>query len=252
MSGQMKQDAPVIRVAPLTTQDEFRDAVRLQKEIWQFDDIDLLPRRLFTVATKIGGQAFGAFDGSEMIAFALAIPGIKRNFGGYLHSHMVGVAAPYRNYGVGRMLKLAQREDALSREIELMEWTFDPLEIKNAYFNIERLGAIIRRHVFNQYGETSSILHGALPTDRVTAEWWIRTGRVQAAVRNERFDRSPTEARVSVPNEIAELRDADPPRAREIQARVSEELSAHLSGGLAVIGFEKTATSGVYLLGRWS
>jgi predicted GNAT superfamily acetyltransferase len=249
-SGKLEA-APEIRIAAITTQDEFRDAVRLQKEIWQFDDIDLLPRRLFTVATKIGGQAFGAFHDKRMVAFALAIPGIKRNYGGYLHSHMVGVSAAYRNYGVGRMLKLAQREEALGREIELMEWTFDPLEIKNAYFNIERLGIIVRRHVFNQYGTTSSALHGGLPTDRITAEWWLKTDRVQAAVRNERFDRAPIEVRVSVPRDIADIREHDSERAREIQARVSNELSENLFRGLAVIGFEKTETSGDYLLGRW-
>ena len=149
------------------------------------------------------------------------------------------------------MLKLSQREDALSRGIELMEWTFDPLEIKNAYFNIERLGVIIRRHVFNQYGKTTSALHGGLPTDRVTAEWWIKTGRVQAAVNNEKFDRAVTEARISVPVEIGGVRESDSARAKEIQSQVSSAFDEHLSAGLAVIGFEKTATSGDYLLGRW-
>ncbi len=243
--------APNIQVRALTTQPEFRDAVQLQKDIWQFDDIDLLPRRLFTVATKIGGQVFGAFDRAKLIAFALAIPGIKRDFGGYLHSHMVGVAAPYRNYGVGRMLKLAQRDDALSRGIKLMEWTFDPLEIKNAYFNVERLGAIVRRHVYNQYGETSSVLHSGLPTDRITAEWWIDSQRVRDAIDNQPFARPAVQTRVPVPNEIADLRTSNPLLARQIQQRVSDELSANLAAGLAVIGFEKTATSADYLLGIW-
>ena len=242
--------APAIRVQALTEREQFRDAVRLQKEIWEFEDIELLPVRLFVVATKVGGQAFGAYDGQQMVAFALAIPGIKRGYGGYLHSHMVGVLKAYRNYGIGRMLKLAQRVDAMQRGIELMEWTFDPLEIKNAYFNIERLGAIIRRHVFNQYGTTTSVLHGGLPTDRVTAEWWLQTDRVEAAVAGREFARPATELTIAVPNDIAELRETDSDRARQIQSEVSAALSAAFDRGLAVVGFEKAAESGNYLLGK--
>ena len=96
---------------------------------------------------------------------------------------MLGVMKEYRDAGVGRMLKLEQRKDALARGIELMEWTFDPLEIKNAYFNMERLGAIVRRFVLNQYGTTSSKLHAGLPTDRCIAEWWLASPRVAAIAR---------------------------------------------------------------------
>ena len=163
----------MIEIGPLTAHTEFRDAVRLQQDIWGFDDIELLPLRLFVVASKIGGQAFGAFDGGRMIGFCLAIPGLKPGGKSYLHSHMLGVLPEYRDSGIGRRLKLAQRDEALARGIDLIEWTFDPLEIKNAYFNIERLGAIVRRYVPNQYGITSSPLHGGLPTDRCIAEWWI-------------------------------------------------------------------------------
>src|SRR5579864_4267690 len=123
-----------IAVRPLTVEAEFHGAVELQKKIWGFDDIELLPMRLFIVATKVGGQAFGAYDGSRMVGFCLAIPGLKAGGKSYLHSHMLGVTAEYRDKGVGRQLKLKQREDALARGIQLVEWTFDPLEIKNAYF----------------------------------------------------------------------------------------------------------------------
>src|SRR5579884_3822499 len=168
-----------IRVRALSHRDELDEAVRLQQEIWGFGELDLLPVRLFVVAGKIGGQVFGAFDGGRMVGFCLAIPGLKRTAeGSYLHSHMLGVLPEYRNAGVGRMLKLEQRKDAVARGVALMEWTFDPLELKNAYFNIERLGCIARRYVFNQYGTTSSHLHGGLPTDRLTAEWWLSSPRV--------------------------------------------------------------------------
>ena len=93
-----------LEIRPLTEQNEFRDAVQLQKIIWGFDEIDLLPMRLFVVATKIGGQVFGAFDRSKMVAFLLAIPGVKPGGKAYLHSHMLGVLKDYRNHGLGRRL----------------------------------------------------------------------------------------------------------------------------------------------------
>jgi predicted GNAT superfamily acetyltransferase len=235
-------DAPNSMIQPLTERAQFRDAVRLQKEIWQFADIELLPVRLFVVATKIGGQVLGAYDGPTLVGFALAIPGIKPGYGAYLHSHMVGVQAAYRNLGVGRMLKVAQREDALARGIELMEWTFDPLELKNAFFNIERLGAVVRRYVRNQYGITTSALQSGLPTDRCIAEWWMKRDRLPAA--------APLE-KICVPNSIAEIRHNDSARAKEIQAQVSDQFEAALERGLAVTGFERTPETGNYLLGRW-
>jgi predicted GNAT superfamily acetyltransferase len=140
----------MIEVKQLTAYPEFVEAVQLQQEIWGFDDIELLPVRLFVVANKVGGHAFGAYDDGRMVGFCLAIVGLKPGGKYYLHSHMLGVLTEYRNHGVGRMLKLAQRQEALGREIPLIEWTFDPLEIKNAYFNMERLGAIVRRYVLNQ------------------------------------------------------------------------------------------------------
>ena len=240
-----------IEIRPLTAHAELQEAVRLQKQTWGFEDVELIPLRLFVVATKIGGQVFGAFDGKKMIGFCLAIPGLKTGGKTYLHSHMLAVAPEYRNAGVGRSLKLAQRDDALARGIEVMEWTFDPLEIKNAYFNMERLGAVVRRYVLNQYGTTSSPLHGGLPTDRCTAEWWMKSSRVEAIVAGRPFERNPVEARISVPSDIATIRTSDPRRALAVQTRVSEEFQAAFARGLAVIGFEKSEQAGTYLIGKW-
>src|SRR6266704_3300544 len=219
-AGPSAGDRSVIEIARLSTQEEFKIAVELQRTIWGFAEIELLPVRLFVVASKIGGQALGAFDGERMIAFCLAIPGLKAGGKGYLHSHMLGVLPEYNNRGVGRMLKLAQREEALQRGIDLIEWTFDPLELKNAYFNIEKLGAVIRRYVPNQYGITTSVLHGGLPTDRCTAEWWIDSDRAHAAVNGRPMSRPAIEAILEVPNAIAELRQTEPKQAREIQKAV--------------------------------
>ena len=225
--------------------------VRLQREIWGFDEIELLPLRLFVVASKIGGQVLGAFDSAKMVAFCFSIPGLKPGGRSYLHSHMLGVLPSYRNSGVGRELKLKQREYAIASGVDLIEWTFDPLEIKNAFFNIERLGAIARRYVHNQYGTTSSHLHGGLPTDRLVAEWWIRSPRTEAICNKQALEPLKPEARISVPVEIAELRESDPGRAREIQTRVGEQFQECFQRGLAVVGFEKNEKAGRYLLSRW-
>jgi predicted GNAT superfamily acetyltransferase len=185
-----------------------------------------------------------------MIGFCFAIPGIKPTGRAYLHSHMLGVLPLYRNTGVGRRLKLLQREEALTRGIHLIEWTFDPLELKNAFLNIERLGAIVRRYHVNQYGITGSPLHGGLPTDRCVAEWWLDSPRVRAILSGERTERRPLDC-VSFPSDIARIRAETPVRAREIQKANAEKFQNAFERGLAVTGFERREAEGVYLLEPW-
>ena len=243
--------APVIEIRQLSKLDEFRTAVDLQKTIWGFDDLDLLPLRFFVVASRVGGQVLGAYDGVRMIAFCLGIPGIKPGNQPYMHSHMMGVLADYRNTGVGRRLKLRQREDALARGIRLIEWTFDPLELKNAFFNIERLGAIVRRYAVNQYGITGSPLHGGLPTDRCYAEWWIDSPRVRAIIGGERPAIEPLE-RIVFPADIARIRTEDNAAARRIQQANAAGFQSAFARGLAVTGFARDASEGAYLLEQWN
>ena len=157
----------------------------LQKEVWGFADNELVPLRIFSLAPKIGGQVIGAWDGETLVGFAFSIPGIRSGHP-YLHSHMLAVKEGYRNTGLGRRIKLFQREDAIAHGYELLEWTFDPLEIKNAYLNLERLGAIARRYNINQYGITSSPLQGFLPTDRLVAEWWLTSKRVETLLSTDK------------------------------------------------------------------
>jgi predicted GNAT superfamily acetyltransferase len=234
--------------------DELRACVALQKEVWNFTDAELVPLRMFVVAEKVGGQVMGAFAGSEMVGFALSVPG-TRSGKIYLHSHMLAVRVDHRNGGLGRRLKLFQREEALSRGIELIEWNFDPLEIKNAYLNIERLGAIARRYNLNQYGITSSPLQGGLPSDRLIAEWWLRSKRVETLLAKGENPAFTTEEAIEVPAQIydwkatAETRD----RAREVQERNRNQFLRHFAEGLAVLGYERdTSANGKFLLGRWS
>jgi predicted GNAT superfamily acetyltransferase len=241
----------MIESRKLTQLPEFAEAVKLQKLIWNFDEVDLLPTRLFVTASKIGGHSFGAFDGDRMVGFTLAIPGIKPGAKSYVHSHMLGVMKEYRDAGLGRKLKLAQRTDAIGEGLDLIEWTFDPLEIKNAFFNIERLGAIVRRFVLNQYGTTSSPLNAGLPTDRCTAEWWLQSHRVEAILNQREPERAEVVGRISITNEIYNIKANDQPQAREIQKRVAGQFLEYFSKDLAVTGFERSAENGTYLLTKW-
>jgi predicted GNAT superfamily acetyltransferase len=233
--------------------EEFQQCVEIQKEVWNFSDLDIVPLRMFVVADKIGGQIIGTFDGSQMVGFALSIPG-SRNGHPYLHSHMLAVRESHRNAGLGRRMKLAQREDGLARGFDLIEWTFDPLEIKNAFLNIEKLGAIARRYTINQYGMSSSPLQGGLPTDRLIAEWWIRSKRVETLVNTGKLPQYAPTTKVEVPGKIYEWK-ASPTerkRAAEVQLRNREMFLKAFDEDFAVLRYERDAEgNGAFLLGHW-
>jgi len=250
-SARPNHDHLVIRACAETP--EFEACLALQRQVWGFNDEDLVPTRLFIVAQKIGGQVIGAFDGDRLVAFALGIPG-NRNGHLYMHSHMLAVDPAYRNAGLGRRVKLFQREDALGKGIELIEWTFDPLEIKNAWLNIEKLGAIARRYTINQYGMVSSALQGGLPTDRLTAEWWLKSKRVEKLLKNGSHAAVKAEAAVEVPAEIYgwKASPAHRTQALEVQQRNRDLFLEYFSEGLAVLAYERdTHGNGKYILGHW-
>ena len=233
--------------------EEFRACVHLQKEVWNFSDAELVPLRMFVVADKVGGQVMGAFAGKEMVGFALSIPGTRSGHI-YLHSHMLAVRKEYRNGGLGRRLKLMQREEALGRGIELIEWTFDPLEIKNAYLNVEKLGAIVRRYNINQYGITSSPLQGGLPSDRLIAEWWLRSKRVRTLLETGKNPPIKVETAIGVPAQIYEWKAAAETRekAKQVQEHNREKFLRSFADGLAVLGYQRDSEgNGKFLLGRW-
>jgi predicted GNAT superfamily acetyltransferase len=167
---------------------------------------------------------------------------------------MLAVRQRYRNIGLGRRLKLAQREDAVVRGLDLMEWTFDPLEIKNAYFNLERLGAIVSRYNVNQYGITSSPLQGGLPTDRLVAEWWLKSKRVEDLLATGRRPDFTTVKTITVPAQIYEWK-ADPStrsQALEVQERNRAEFQKAFAEGLAVLGYRRDSQGdGQFMLGTW-
>jgi predicted GNAT superfamily acetyltransferase len=233
--------------------EEMRAAVELQRRVWNFTDLELVPLRLFVVAEKVGGQVIGAFHGNQMVGFALAVPGIRSGHA-YLHSHMLGVEPEFRNHGLGREIKLFQREDGLARGFELIEWTFDPLEIKNAWLNIEKLGAIARRYTINQYGITSSPLQGGLPTDRLIAEWWLKSRRVERLLADGRVPESRISETIEVPAAIYKWKSAAETRQRALDVLEGNRnrFLDSFHQGLSVVGYERDAAGdGKFMLGAW-
>jgi len=236
-----------VTLRKLREPEEMQVCVDLQKAVWGFSDVELVPHRLFVVASRTGGQVIGAFDGERAIGFVLAFAAY-RSGELYLHSHMAAVLPEYQNRGIGRELKLAQREDALSRDLNLIEWTFDPLQLRNAHFNIARLGAIVREYLPNVYGRTTSPLHHGLPTDRLVAQWWIREPRVQQILTQELSLPPAAREQVSVPRNVLEICEHEPTKAKELQSQVRDEFQRFFAEALAVTGFDLDEHSGHYLL----
>jgi len=243
-----------IIIRPCSGFTELDNCVDVQEQVWGYDERDIIPRRLFVVAQRVGGQVFGAFEAQteKMIGFAMALPGVKGRTP-YLHSHMLAVLPAWRNRSVGRRLKLAQRDDALSRGMSLMEWTFDPLEIKNAFLNVARLGAIVRSYSPNFYGPLHSELQAGLQSDRMHAEWWLGSGRVSAALSGQTDTSIPVEETIQVPHAVATWKSSAVDRAHAIQLQAENRTKfiRAFAQGLVVIGFKRDEQgNGIYELGK--
>ncbi len=230
--------------------EEFRACVALEREIWGEADLEIVPDTIFVVAAHTGGQILGAFDGERLIGFTLSMPGL-RNDAPYLHSHMTGVRAEYRDRGVGRRLKLLQRDEALSRGIRLIEWTFDPLEMRNAHFNLNRLGAISRRYQPNLYGITSSPLHRGLATDRLVAEWHLDSPRVLAALNGELANPEFADS-LEIPSTLEHWKQSDLALVQQLQGAIRAKFTEEFAKGYAAVGVARTAQGSAYQLAPWS
>jgi predicted GNAT superfamily acetyltransferase len=193
--------------------------------------------RMFITQNRIGGLVLGAFDEDRLIGFLSSMPGI-RDGAPYWYSQMLAVRKDFRNRGIGADLKVAQRDHARQRGIHLIEWTFDPLESKNAYLNIVKLGVIVRRYYVNLYGATASELQQGLESDRLIAEWWIDHPRVniEGDVR-----------RVYVPADIQTLKKQSPKSAQDVQLRVREQFLRNIQDDYFVAGFERRDEWSEYL-----
>lgn len=187
-------------IRDLTTIDEFRQVVELEKAIWGYtDDRDLVTVPVFIFTVHRGAILIGAFDPStslragrltapaetrpeQLVGFAYAVVGMK-NRRPMLWSHMAGVLSEFRG-GLGFRLKLAQRERALAQGYDLIEWTFDPMQAMNAHFNFAKLGGVVEEYAPNFYGESTSTLHRGTPTDRVVLSWKITEPHVVRRIEN--------------------------------------------------------------------
>ncbi len=185
-----------------------------------------------------------------MVGYTLALPGVQEGTI-FLHSHYTGVREKYRDRGVGRMLKLFQREEALSRGIRSIHWTFDPLELRNAHFNLNRLGAICRRYEPDLYGVTTSPLHRGLATDRLFAEWDLDSPRVADSLRGVAKDAATGASLVELPSEIEQWKETDPEQVKRTQDRICSEFKNWFARDYAAVGTRETPTGKAYVLVPW-
>jgi len=247
-SRKMSTDREQVTIRELSS-DEMRFCMDLQKRVWRSSDLDVVPHNIFMVAYRAGGQVLGAFDRDDLVGFALAFPAVRQGRV-HLHSHMTAVEPELQGQGIGRRLKLAQRQHALASGYDLIEWTFDPLQPGNANFNIAHLGAIVREYLPDFYGSTTSALDAGLPTDRLAAEWWIREPRVQQILEGHP---QPVAAarRVRLPRRIREICATDAEAARRIQRELRRELEELFHTSCAITGFERDAAYATYILERY-
>jgi predicted GNAT superfamily acetyltransferase len=232
--------------------EQFASCVSLQREIWGYPDHEVYPARMFLNITRTGGHVLGAFtDEGYMAGFVVSVPAWRKEHR-YFYSLLLGVLPAHQNQGLGRLLKVAQRKAALRAGIEYIEWTFDPLRAKNAYFNIVRLGAIVRRYCPDYYGPIPGKLQRELPSDRLIAEWPLKSARVRKALAGNKPRPAETAASavVAIPPDLDFLVSRKPARSREWQASVRAQLQDCFARGLAITGFDTAGAEARYILNR--
>ena len=224
-------------IRPLTAIAEFEQCFELQRQCFGMADADLFPVRFYVVLNSVGGLVLGALESDRVTGVLNTMPGI-RDGEPYWYSQFLAVAKDHWNSGIGSQLKLAQRDEARRRGIARIEWTFDPLESRNAYLNLEKLGAIIRGYRANYYGQIGSALHSGLDTDRVIAEWWVDRPRIKATT---------DVRRLFIPADIQFLKKQSLQSAKDVQMRVREQFLKNLEEDYFVAGFERTDEWSAYL-----
>ncbi|MFZ5915421.1 MAG: hypothetical protein ACOYZ7_00625 [Chloroflexota bacterium] len=172
-----------IEIRAIQTQEEYHAVERLQQEVWGLDALDTVPYHLLLTAQKNGGLILGAFDttpkgGGRLVGFVFGLVGLAAD-GRLKHcSHMAGVHPDYQSQNLGYRLKLAQREHVLAQGMDLITWTFEPLESRNARLNFRKLGVVCNVYVPDMYGAQDNALYAGLPSDRLQVDWHIASERV--------------------------------------------------------------------------
>ena len=252
-------EASEIDIRECSTVEEFDQCVRLQREAFGLPDLELSPRRHLIVARSAGGFTLGAFEGERMVGFVLNQIAVRRSPEagaeetiGY--SHMMAVSKEYQSRGVGARLKWAQRARVLEAGRRFIRWTWDPMQSRNAHFNLNRLGVVVRRYTVNYYGTDYSTVTGrfaeplGLDSDRLVAAWDLDSTRVEALARGEAPEPlGKHEASVNVLPNWSALVAEDPAAARAELLRVRGEFQAALAAGLVCAAFERDAARPRYL-----
>lgn len=232
-------------IREIETFDDIEACIELQRTTWGLPDVDLTPARLFVMARWTGTPPIGAFDATgRLLGFLHMLPS---RFGGTpsYYSHMLAVAESHRDLGVGYALKLEQRRRALADNVSLVVWTFDPLQSRNAHFNINKLGAVVRRYVVNFYGERhASVFDAGIGSDRVFAEWRVGSDRVRRALDGERRHGLDDLPYVEIPTDFASVKRADVEGAVRWRHRSRAEFQKRLGDGLVAIAIERDDARG--------
>lgn len=230
----------MVLIKELTEVSDLQQIPGLEQAIW--GNPDPVPTSIMRVMADHGGGIWGAMEDEVWIGFAMAMAARDEN-GWYLHSHQAGVLAPYRARGVGRALKLAQREWAHRRGYPRIGWTFDPLRASNAHFNLAVLGAQITRYFLDYYGILDSNLNRGLPTDRVFCEWSVDPSALPTALGRDRI------LEIEIPPDIGTLKETDLGSAAAWQRHVRTQFMDYLAQGWVPRGFERLP-SPRYILSR--
>jgi predicted GNAT superfamily acetyltransferase len=255
MSSQTEPAAQGLVIRECTTIAEFDACVRLQREAFGLPDMEISPRRHLIVSRAAGGWTLGAFQGGELVGFVhhLAAVSGEEVFG---YSHMMAVAAEQQNRGLGARLKWAQRQRALAEGRTFIKWTWDPMRARNAHFNLNRLGAIVRAYAVNFYGTDYITVEGefgrplGLDSDRLFAEWHLRAPRVEALARGEAPQQGEPAREVVIPPDWPAPMREDIATARRELLRVRTEFQHALAAGLVCAGFERDQERPRYLFYR--
>ncbi|MEQ1604914.1 MAG: GNAT family N-acetyltransferase [Pyrinomonadaceae bacterium] len=240
-----------IEIRECATLDQLAECVQLQRDVFLLPEVELSPVRHFIVTKNAGGFTLGAYDGERLAGFVLSVPAFVRGEHAF-YSHMTGVRAEYQSHGIGAKLKWAQRSRAVSEGVKYIKWTFEPVKARNAYFNLEKLGAIVAEYEQNFYGVDYTTVPDAkigLASDRLIAEWHLESPKVVALAAGEKFteNRNP-DAEVVIMNDWAGLVEADPAAALAEQLRIRGEFQAAFANGLAGRAFRRDAGRPAYLL----
>ena len=230
---------------------EMRAVEELQKEVWGIPDLDVVPATHLIAAKAAGGVLLGAFDGNTLIGF---VYGFVAQEDGRIahHSHMLAVKPAYRNFNLGYKLKVAQRDEVLAQGIDLITWTFDPLQSLNAYFNFTKLGVIADRYVINFYGEEAASFLHQTGTDRFWVKWLLTSDRVVQRLLTPKpvLENPSDKLLIEIPADINAVQQESPERAREWRERTRRAFTEALGRGYVVRDFYREKTVGVYILGK--